>query len=358
MFSYKKLIKISKPTRRDLLNFNFLQKNKYSKLYVMGINDYTQRILKTYKVDGIIHDYSNKNRYGKYPILKLNKIGANSFILIAVGEKTRLAEKNIRKRGIKCLNYFSLKKLSKIYFPDHRFNKNFKMHFKKNFNEFKKIYKKLHDSISKAIFIKICKFRYDMYLTRNSVINCKTSQYFENFLHLNKIDTCFFDIGGYDGKTTETLLKKFKVEKVMLFEPSPQNLKKIAKQSFPNKVRVLTCGLGNGEKELFFSENHDQSKVVHFSNLKIRINKLDNFIHENPNFLKIDVEGNEVPVLKGARKLIKKLTPRIAVAVYHNPNHLWMIPKIILAAHKKYKIFLRHYSDNIFETIMYFVPKP
>ena len=39
--------------------------------------------------------------------------------------------------------------------------------------------------------------------------------------------------------------------------------------------------------------------------------------------LKLDIEGAELDALRGARELISRSHPRLAVCVYHRPEHLW-----------------------------------
>ena len=42
--------------------------------------------------------------------------------------------------------------------------------------------------------------------------------------------------------------------------------------------------------------------------------------------------------------------------VYHKVSHLWDIPRYVLSLYSDYRIYLRHYTESIYETVMYFVP--
>jgi len=73
--------------------------------------------------------------------------------------------------------------------------------------------------------------------------------------------------------------------------------------------------------------------------------------------IKLDIEGAEFEAITGAANHIHRHTPRIAVCVYHNQSDFWRIPERILELNDHYKIYLRHYSEGILETVMFFVPK-
>ncbi len=51
------------------------------------------------------------------------------------------------------------------------------------------------------------------------------------------------------------------------------------------------------------------------------------------------------------------MTPKLAVAVYHDPAHFWQVPEIILGVRNDYNVHLRHYTEGWTETVMVFVPK-
>ena len=53
---------------------------------------------------------------------------------------------------------------------------------------------------------------------------------------------------------------------------------------------------------------------------------LDDALPSAPvNMLKMDVEGAEIEALNGARELIARQRPCLAISAYHEPEHLWAI---------------------------------
>lgn len=74
-------------------------------------------------------------------------------------------------------------------------------------------------------------------------------------------------------------------------------------------------------------------------------------------YLKMDVEGGELYILQGAIESIKKYRPKLAVAIYHEPNHFWDYPAYLMDNLEDYRYYVRQYGYSRFETLMYAVPK-
>ena len=61
--------------------------------------------------------------------------------------------------------------------------------------------------------------------------------------------------------------------------------------------------------------------------------------------------------LRGALGTIARLRPRLALSVYHKPDDLWRIPEVVDRAGVDYDLYLRHYTEGIDETVMFFIPR-
>ncbi|MEK7523076.1 MAG: FkbM family methyltransferase, partial [Patescibacteria group bacterium] len=86
---------------------------------------------------------------------------------------------------------------------------------------------------------------------------------------------------------------------------------------------------------------------------QIKIVPIDKFINEHITYIKLDIEGFEKKALIGAKKTIKKYKPKLVICSYHNLNDIWELPMLIKKLRPDYKIFLRHYSDFLMDTICY-----
>jgi hypothetical protein len=75
-----------------------------------------------------------------------------------------------------------------------------------------------------------------------------------------------------------------------------------------------------------------------------------------PTLVKMDIEGAEPDALRGAFEVIRRARPILAVCAYHKSEHLWTLPQIMKAALPDYRISLRRYAEECWETVYYAVP--
>lgn len=73
-------------------------------------------------------------------------------------------------------------------------------------------------------------------------------------------------------------------------------------------------------------------------------------------FIKIDIEGEELHALFGMQQIIKHYHPTLAISVYHGISDFYTIPQYILSLYKNYRIYFRHYSQGLIESVMFFIP--
>ena len=91
---------------------------------------------------------------------------------------------------------------------------------------------------------------------------------------------------------------------------------------------------------------------------EIPVVRLDDEVSEAIMFLKLDVEGAECEALAGAERHIAGDRPQMAVCVYHDQRDFWRVPEKVLQLDDAYDVYLRHYTEGILETVMYFLPRP
>lgn len=134
----------------------------------------------------------------------------------------------------------------------------------------------------------------------------------------------FLDIGAHIGRYSILMASKF--SHVLAIEPSKSNfellLKNIKLNNLEKKIKVLNIGSSDrrGTKTLFFvPSNEGLSSFKEKDSLKrillkekCKVDKLDNIIKQlrvkpqDIDIIKIDVEGAEIEVLRGARNILTK----------------------------------------------------
>jgi len=138
---------------------------------------------------------------------------------------------------------------------------------------------------------------------------------------LKDIDFLFLDAGANYGYWSLLVSsKKFNKKKAIALEPLKSNYNFLHKNRLDNLNRFKTLNLGVGEKKkhtkIYYSNQtsnvgasiyKDNNKKL-FSQ-KIKIDKIDNILSKikKKNFvIKIDIEGNEINAINGAKKTLKK----------------------------------------------------
>lgn len=328
--------------------------------YILGRNIYSERLCSLVHVSAIIDDHTNDRSYKDLPIVKASEVPKNALVLNAAGGHPLSAKAKLDKLGLRNLDYFAFYKLSGLPLLPMRFNEGFEDEFLKNQRKFEWIYSLLEDAESRAIFQKLIRFRFDYDVSHlQGFTDRENIQYFEGFLTLNGEAETFVDIGAYDGYTSTEFIKRCpQYRAVHAFEPDPSNFEicSDALHTFPN-THCHPIGLSNFNGTVCFDVSGSASKISESGSLSVTVNRLDDVLSEQPTFVKMDIEGGEASALEGGQKIIETAHPRLAIAVYHSPSAFWQLPERILNIRDDYEIRLRHYTECIYETVMFFLPR-
>lgn len=96
------------------------------------------------------------------------------------------------------------------------------------------------------------------------------------------------------------------------------------------------------------------SRITGTGEKEIKVVSIDDMVGDDKvTFIKMDIEGSEMEALDGAKKTIERCKPKLAISIYHREDDLWEIPYYILSKYPWYKIYIRHYSLTVTETVMY-----
>ena len=70
----------------------------------------------------------------------------------------------------------------------------------------------------------------------------------------------------------------------------------------------------------------------------------------------MDVEGEEINAILGARETILKNKPKMLISAYHRTDDFLTIPKAVLEINPYYKMYLRHFPYiPAWDTNFYFI---
>ena len=329
--------------------------------YIFGRNEWAISIDNEIIVDGFIDEYTKDTVYLDKPIVNINDIPINALVVIVVIiGKPLIAEKRVKQFQFDSLDYYSFFKYSALPLQEVVFWKGMVKDINNNRSKYEWVYDLLVDRTSKNQFSNIINFRvsYDLDYMRGFVAK-EDQQYFEDFLNLNSEGEVFVDVGAFDGYTTEEFIKRVpKYKKVFLFEPEEKNIE-TAKERLKNfqNIEFYQLGLSDTKETLRFDVSGSSSKISEDGELVIEVDKLDNIIDEEVTFIKMDIEGAEPKAIDGAKSIILKHHPKLAISVYHQKDDFWKIPEQVLAIRDDYDLYLRHYTEGVSETIMFFIPR-
>ena len=146
-------------------------------------------------------------------------------------------------------------------------------------------------------------------------------------------------------------------------EFAPANLATLADNLAANpglvpRVTVHECALWDSTGErLRFSEDGSTTAVGAEGALEVETATIDDVVAraglERLDFVKLDVEGAEPNVLRGAAETLRRLRPTVAVALYHDPEHFVSLPAFLHELDVGYRFHLGHYSPLGAETILF-----
>jgi len=224
------------------------------------------------------------------------------------------------------------------------------------------------DEESRHTLLRLCAFRLGLD-TGFSGYQSQDTHYF-NALTLpalfGRIIT-YIDCGAYNGDTWAELLGQPDIVcgRAFLLEPDTRNYAALlarvtAHHQQPGHTICLPLAAADQYGILRFADGHNESSAIGANgNSHIAAVALDHLLPtEQVDFIKLDIEGAEALALQGARQLIARSRPVLAVSLYHHPSDLWELPELLhTLCGPNYRFYLRQHACNGFETVLYAIPE-
>ena len=169
---------------------------------------------------------------------------------------------------------------------------------------------------------------YDLALRGMGILNYEDSkisgeEYFLKRFFKKYQNPVIFDIGANIGNYSKKCVEINKYGLIYAFEPHPISYKSLFSLSRTLDFKAFNLGIGDKDEKITIYDYQDKQGSEHASFHKLAIKSenlceyetevitLDNFIRNNNvqkiDLLKIDTEGNELNVLKGAQNSINSL---------------------------------------------------
>lgn len=223
------------------------------------------------------------------------------------------------------------------------------------------VYNLLQDERSRYVYQQILKNRKHKKLTFPLDI-IDTDQYFVDDIFKYSKEEVFVDAGVLDGYTSFEFIKKVHAQfkRIYAFEPDGISCNKLAQilksqeKEIYEKIILIPKGLYDCNGVLkFHTLGNGFSFINEDGNTQIPVTKLDDCVSEQITFIKMDIEGAEKCALLGAKEIIQRDKPKLAICIYHNVADLWEIPLLIKEFVPEYKFYIRHHTNLFYETVLY-----
>ncbi len=224
----------------------------------------------------------------------------------------------------------------------------------------------LEDEESRSVLLG--KIRYYLSLNKTCLDDIRSSAqiYFDPTIVPKRPDHIVVDGGAFDGDTLRQF-RQFSADsfrKYHAFEPDALAFARLQKEAdADDRIELVCAGLSRQTGILRFSSTGMADGTVAFEDdpaaSVVNVVALDSYFTNRtaPTIIKMDIEGSEADALEGARQLISRHRPVLAVSVYHHPADLWEIPILMTELASNYRFHLRHYTREIDDTVCYAIPQ-
>lgn len=189
----------------------------------------------------------------------------------------------------------------------------------------------------------------------------RPDQYFPNDIVTIPENCAYVDCGAYSGDTVARFVdtcgkKGVAYSAIYAFEPNPEMFLLLEKNTkdYANCVGI-NKGVWNKQATMMLKQSSGSSMICSDGETSIGLDSLDAVLaNAQVDFIKMDIEGAELPALQGAETIIKKSAPLLAVCVYHRHDDIVAIPTWIKKTAPEYRLYLRaHAKPMTRELVLY-----
>lgn len=164
------------------------------------------------------------------------------------------------------------------------------------------------------------------------------------------------DCGAYDGDTIDALLRAgYEIAAAVAFEPDLKNYNKLATRFSGLNALFLPCGVSSAAGLVQFDDGLGAaSRIGGVGDTIIQCVSIDTALPRfTPTLIKMDIEGAELAALRGAEQTLCRYRPELAIAVYHEPGHLWEIALWLAKLDLGYRMYLRGHGQSGYDLVLY-----
>ncbi|WP_026489377.1 FkbM family methyltransferase [Butyrivibrio sp. XBB1001] len=222
----------------------------------------------------------------------------------------------------------------------------------------------LSDEKSRDIYLALIEYRIKKLPLKKNIYSLMDQYFVDDFLNINDGEV-FVDCGAFVGDTINNFLvvakkKHIKIKKIIALEPEHENFNLLSNYfSKDKRIIMIEAGVSDCKKSVYLTGESAYARTTQEATGtdQIELVPIDGIKEcSDATYIKMDIEGAELDALRGAAETIRRNKPKLAICIYHsNADYLDIIP-YVKELNQDYKLFVRHHSRSISETVLYAIP--
>ena len=174
-------------------------------------------------------------------------------------------------------------------------------------------------------------------------------------------DQDFIDAGAYIGDSA-IALKDYQYKKIYSLEISEKSIERYKSNLARNginayKFEVINTGIvsTNNKTPVRLADTGSSGlsllrKAGKYDEILVDQKSIDYIVDKyniSPRFIKVDIEGNALEFVKGAKETLTKFRPVLSVAIYHNPYEFFEVKPLLEKLLPDYVFLIRKLATGI-----------
>ena len=230
--------------------------------------------------------------------------------------------------------------------------------------EFEEAYSSLADERSRQVFVNVLNARLSGDFRLFRAVRSSPQHFDADLVELTDHEV-LLDVGAYtgDGITAFVERTRGRYDGIIAMEPDKQTAALLRARLAADNVEGVEMheiGAWHERADLQFHDGRAGSSRVSAAQssesggTSVAVDTVDSILHgRRVTYVSMDIEGAEHNALLGAKQSIGTWKPQLAVCAYHRREDLFDLPLLIRSLLPEYRLFLRHYTDDQTETVLY-----
>ncbi len=214
---------------------------------------------------------------------------------------------------------------------------------RKHIDELNKVREILADELSVKTFDNHIKYKLTGKI--GYLYECETTKEEESTVITLPENAVFVDLGAYNGDTVKEFAAKCpSYSKIYAVEPDKRSFKKLCENTQELKnISCIRAVIGDKNETVFFDSKKGRGSHEAATGDAVPCVSVDSVLNgKKADFIKMDVEGNELQAISGAEYTIKTHKPKMLVSCYHRSEDLFTLVLRIMELNSDYKVYMRH----------------